>query len=144
MRQANATLRAITRWGAAAVLVFSFVPSIWAVQHDIRGVGQDPSGAVVATARVTLHADGQELSRTTQPDGTFLFSGITADSATIEVSAAGFASNRIDWHPGDHALTIKLAPATVQQSLDVTATRTSILPTGVDDVESQPDAAVIS
>ena len=144
MRQANATLRAITRWGAAAVLVFSFVPSIWAAQHDIRGVVQDPSGAVVATARVTLHADGQELSRTTQPDGTFLFSGITADSATIEVSAAGFASNRIDWHPGDHALTIKLAPATVQQSLDVTATRTSILPTGVDDVESQPDAAVIS
>jgi len=32
----------------------------------------------------------------------------------------------------------------VQQSLDVTATRTSILPTGVDNVEAQPDAVVVT
>src|SRR6202042_2585719 len=41
-------------------------------------------------------------------------------------------------------LSITLDPAPVQQSLDVTATRTSILPTGVDDVEAQPDAVTVS
>ncbi len=37
-----------------------------------------------------------------------------------------------------------MALAPIQQSLDVTATRTAILPTGVDDLEAQPDAVVVS
>ena len=45
---------------------------------------------------------------------------------------------------GHNQLTITLPLASVQQSLDVTATRTSILPTGVDNVESQPDAVVVN
>jgi hypothetical protein len=36
-----------------------------------------------------------------------------------------------------------LVPAPRQQSLDVTATRTAILPIGVDNLETQPDAVVV-
>ena len=104
----------------------------------------DRSGAVVARARVVLTVDGLNVVATTQPDGTFVFSAIDATSGSVQVSAQGFATTSSDWHAGEAALKITLPPATVQQSLDVTATRTSILPTGVDDVESQPDAAVVS
>ena len=98
----------------------------------------------MARAQVTLRVSGQSFAAVTQPDGTFDFGGVNADSATIEVNASGFAITDVNWHAGDGRLTITLAAATVQQSLDVTATRTSILPTGVDDVESQPDAAIVS
>ncbi len=115
-----------------------------APSHEVRGVVKDRSGAVVARAQVVLHVAGQNLAAVTQPDGTFVFSDVGPESGTIEVSAPGFATTAASWSAGEAPLTITLAPATVQQSLDVTATRTSILPTGVDDVESQPDAAIVS
>ena len=105
---------------------------------------EDRSGAVVARARVVLKVNGLNLVATTQPDGTFVFSGIDATSGTVQVNAPGFATTTAGWHAGEAALKITLPAATVQQSLDVTATRTSILPTGVDNVESQPDAVVVS
>ena len=117
---------------------------LWAApSQEVRGLVQDPSGAVVARARVSLHLEGQDFGRVTQPDGTFVFRGVAAHAGTVEVSAPGFATTIANWRAGQPALTITLAPATVQQSLNVTATRTSILPTGVDNVEAQPDAAVI-
>jgi len=112
--------------------------------YEVRGVVKDPSGAVVARAQVVLHVAGQNFGRTTQPDGTFVFGDVAADAGTVEVKAPGFAPTVVNWHAGQPSLTITLTPATVQQSLDVTATRTSILPTGVDNVESQPDAVVVS
>jgi len=120
-------------------------PLLWAAaSQDVRGVVKDRSGAVVARAQVTLRVAGQNFGAITQPDGTFVFSDITADAATIQVTAPGFATTTANWRTGEAPVTITLVPASVQQSLDVTATRTSILPTGVDDVESQPDAAVVS
>ena len=134
--------------GAALLrlLLFAFLTTCLlqaASAHDIHGVVQDRSGAVVARAQVVLRLGGQRYSAVTQPDGTFVFTGITSDTGTLEVSAPGFANGTVDWRAGTNTLTITLAPATVQQSLEVTATRTSILPTGVDDVESQPDAAIV-
>ncbi|MGB8769078.1 MAG: TonB-dependent receptor [Candidatus Korobacteraceae bacterium] len=113
-------------------------------QQEVRGVVKDRSGAVIAKAQVLLRADGQEISRTIQADGTFVFTGITATSGNLVVSASGFATSTTAWQAGTNQLTITLVPAPVQQSLDVTATRTSILPTGVDDLESQPDAVTVS
>ena len=110
----------------------------------MRGTVLDHSGAVIARAQVVLHLEGHDLGRVTQPDGTFVFSDVASDAATLEVTAPGFTTAIVHWHAGEASLTITLAPATVQQSLDVTATRTSILPTGVDNVESQPDAALIN
>ncbi len=112
--------------------------------QEVRGTVKDRSGAVVARAQVVLTLEGQQLTRVTQPDGTFVFSGVTASSGTIVVTASGFATTTTAWHAGENQITITLALAAVQQSLDVTGTRTAILPTGVDDVEAQPDAVVVT
>lgn len=118
---------------------------LWsAPQQDVRGTVKDRTGAVVARAQVVLGADGQQFSRVTQSDGTFVFGGIPAESGSLTVSASGFATSTSDWHAGQNELAITLTLAAVQQSLEVTSTRTSILPTGVDDVEAQPDAVAVS
>src|ERR1035438_8763257 len=133
--------RRLTLAAVVAVVFHIMQFSLWAAPpQELRGVVKDRSGAVIAKAQVLLRADGQEISRTTQADGSFVFPGVTATSGTLVVSASGFATSTIAWQAGANQLTITLAPAAVQQSLDVTATRTSILPTGVDDVEAQPDA----
>ncbi len=98
----------------------------------------------MARARVTLRTEALELSRTTQPDGTFVFEGVTGSSGELIVNASGFATSSTAWNPGENQVAIVLTAAAVQQSLDVTATRTSILPSGVDDIESQPDVALIA
>ena len=113
-------------------------------QQEVRGTVKDRSGAVVARAQVALTVEGQQLARVTQPDGTVVFSGVTGSSGTIVVTASGFAATTTAWHAGENQLTITLTLAAVQQSLDVTSTRTAILPTGVDNVESQPDAVVVT
>jgi outer membrane receptor protein involved in Fe transport len=114
-----------------------------APQQEVRGTVKDRGGAVVARAQVLLRAEGQEFSRVTQPDGSFVFTGVSAVSGSLIISAPGFATSTTAWQAGQNDLSITLTLATVQQSLDVTSTRTSILPTGVDDVESQPDAAIV-
>ncbi len=130
-----------------AVLTIALVlaqPRAWsAAQQDIRGTVKDRSGAVVARAQVLLRVDGEEFLRVTQSDGTFVFTGVTAESGNVIVSASGFATSTTAWQAGQNDLAVTLTLATVQQSLDVTSTRTSILPTGVDDVEAQPDAAIV-
>src|SRR5271165_175667 len=115
-----------------------------ATSYEVRGTVKDRTGAVVARAQVVLHVAGQDFGSVTQPDGTFVFSGVAADSGTVQASASGFATTTVNWHAGAAPLTITLPPATVQQSLDVTSTRTAILPTGVDNVESQPDSVVVT
>ncbi len=133
------------RWFIGALLVCLLQSLVCASSaQDVRGTVTDRSGAVISRAQVVLHIAGQNFGRVTQADGSFIFSGVAADAGTIEVSSPGFATASVEWHAGDKPLAVVLAPATVQQSLDVTATRTSILPTGVDNVESQPDAVVVS
>src|ERR1035438_9090460 len=137
--------RRLTLAAVVAVVFHIMQFSLWAAPpQELRGVVKDRSGAVIAKAQVLLRADGQEISRTTQADGSFVFTGLTATSGTLVVSASGFATSTTAWQAGANQLSITLAPAAVQQSLDVTATRTSILPTGVDDVEAQPDAVSVS
>lgn len=146
MRKFMGALR-LARLKKCASIAFAFMASslAWsASSHDIRGTVEDRSGAVIARAQVILHVEGQRFGRVTQPDGTFEFSGVVGESGTIDVSAPGFGTSTTVWRAGTNQLTITLQPATVQQSLDVTSTRTSILPTGVDNVESQPDAVLVS
>ncbi|MBZ5512721.1 MAG: TonB-dependent receptor [Acidobacteriia bacterium] len=114
-----------------------------APQQELRGTVKDRSGDVIARALVVLDADGQKFNRVTQPDGTFVFTGVTGASGSLTVNAPGFATSTTAWQAGQNDLSITLTLATVQRSLDVTTTRTSILPTGADDVEAQPDAAVV-
>lgn len=133
-----------TRW--LILLSFLFIVACeasWgAPASTLSGTVKDRSGAVVSRAQVTLYADGRQFNRWTQPDGSFLFEGLSVSSGTLIVAAQGFASNSSQWS-GENPVSIILTPAPVMQSLDVTATRTAILPTGVDDVEAQPDAVVL-
>ena len=81
---------------ASVVLLTLFLalPLAWgAPQQEVRGTVKDRSGAVVARAQVLLRADGQEFSRVTQPDGTFVFTGVSAASGSMIVSAPGFATS---------------------------------------------------
>ena len=135
----------ILRSSVIAILVSVLAPSqMWASPQTVRGTVKDRAGAVIARAQVVFQANGQELRRVTQPDGSFSFGGVDSDGGTISVSASGFAPETISWQAGGNDVTITLVPAPLQQSLDVTATRTAILPSGVDNLEAQPDAVVVS
>jgi outer membrane receptor protein involved in Fe transport len=131
------------RIAVAFLLVYVSPHSLaWCQQQEVRGVVKDRTGGVIARAQVLLRVDDRQLSRVTQADGSFVFSGIAASSGSLTVSAPGFATSTMEWH-GRNDVSITLALAAVQQSLDVTSTRTSILPAGIDDVEAQPDAVSV-
>ncbi len=145
MRKVTVSGVAGVKFCSAMALVALLASLGWcSSQQEVRGTVKDASGAVIARARVVLRTETGEANRVTQPDGSFVFSGVTADSGSVSASASGFTAATVPWHAGENQLTITLALASVQQSLDVTATRTAILPTGVDNVESQPDAVVVT
>jgi len=115
-----------------------------ASRYQLRGIVKDRSGAVVGNANITLLTATQEFEQTTRPDGSFRFEALEVSSGTLIISAKGFAVIMTDWQAGNNDLAITLPPAMVEQSLDITATRTAILPTGIDDLQSQPDAVSVS
>ncbi len=70
-------------------------------------------------------------------------SSVAGASGEITVSAIGFSTVTQPWQAGDKPLLIVLPPATIRQTLDVTATRTAILPTGAEDLELQPSTTIL-
>ena len=126
------------------ICVLLQAPVSAASDYSLQGTVKDRSGAVVVNASITLRTGTQEFTQTTRPDGTFSFPGLDVSSGTLVISANGFAASMTSWRAGDNDLAITLQPAMVDQSLDVTATRTAILPTGIDDLQSQPDAVSVS
>ena len=111
---------------------------------SLHGAVKDRSGAVVPHAKVVLRINGEDFARFTGADGTFDFPALTASTGTLTVSATGFAVDTTEWQAAHNSIVITLKPAQVLQSLDVTATRTAILPTGIDALENQPDAVNVS
>ena len=87
----------VGRCKIAAIMALAFLMvqfRVWAAPpQELRGIVKDRSGAVIAKAQVLLRVDGQEISRTTQADGSFVFTGITAASGSVVVSASGFATS---------------------------------------------------
>lgn len=64
---------------------------------EIRGVVTDPSGAVVASARVTLtSASGSSKSETSGHDGGFRFARVESGSYTLVITAKGFAQATVE------------------------------------------------
>jgi outer membrane receptor protein involved in Fe transport len=117
---------------------------LWAASDFVRGAVKDRLGAVVSGARVALQSDGQEYATTTASDGSFVLDPGHVAAGTLMVAAPGFSTASVPWQAGVPDLTITLQPASVAQSLDVTATRTAILPTGVDNLAAQPDAVAVT
>ena len=102
----------------AFVLLFALSAS---AQTGVSGVVKDTSGAVVAGAAVIARGpSGSEQQTVTGPDGRFSLSSVPAGS-TIVVRAAGFAEKS---QPATESLDLELSPATLFESVSVTATRT--------------------
>ncbi len=143
-------------WGAAlarhgrcvrvAVLVALFVMAAQLVclaAETVSGTVKDRSGAVIPSAQVVLNTNGPALRQTTNTSGAFSFSDVSATSGEFTVSAVGFSTVTKTWRSGDKPLVIVLPPAAIQQMLNVTATRTTILPTGSEDLELQPSTTIL-
>ena len=111
--------------------------------EKVSGTVTDRSGAVIPSAQVALDAGGNTLRATTNAAGAFSLSDVVGDSGQLTVSAAGFSSVTRTWHAGDKPFAIVLPPAAIEQTMDITATRTAILPTGAEDLELQPSTAIL-
>jgi len=131
---------------AAILVAFLVTPTAWGADGgtELRGLVRDRTGAVIAGAAVELQNNGEHFSTTTQADGTFVFHQVTGQSGTLTIAAPGFESATAEWRPGADSLSITLQPAAIQQNLEVTATRTSILPTDAEVISAQPDAVSVS
>ncbi len=129
---------------AQACAVFALLaPGLCSAADGASGTVKDRSGAVIPSAQVVLNAEGSALQQTTNSSGVFSFVEVAGTSGEITASAAGFSTVTQPWHAGDKPLVIVLPPAAIQQTLDVTATRTSILPTGAEDLELQPSTTIL-
>src|SRR5574337_541456 len=81
--------------GALIVGMLSVVPA--AAQYTTASLGgtvEDPAGAVVPGAEVTVQNEDTGLSRTvsSQPDGTFLFPALPVGHYKLTVTKSGFAT----------------------------------------------------
>lgn len=109
----------------------------------ISGKVTDRSGAVIPFAQVVLKTATTSFTEKTNVDGAFSFGSVDVNAGQIAVSAPGFSTITQSWHAGDKPLSFVLPPATVAESLNVTATRTSILPTGSEDLQLQPSTTIL-
>lgn len=137
-------LRSFARASAIAAFVALFASALCLSQQSVSGTVKDRSGAVVPSAQVALHAGESVVSQTTNSQGEFSFSGVTSSLGEVTVSIAGFKTENASWHSGDKPLLIVLTLAAIEQTLDVTAMRTAILPTGSEDLELQPSTTFLN
>jgi len=112
------------------------------VQVRVGGTVADPSGLVVAGGHVELHSGYFRSSTTTDAQGHFVFEDLPVTHGRLEISTPGFAPLTRDWQADDPEighLQIVLVPASLAQTLTVTATRTA---TRID--QTAADVSVVS
>lgn len=93
---------------------------------SVRGVVQDRTGAAVAGADVNFHSANFSTSTRTGPDGRFEISGIPDAQGTLTVSAAGFETKNQQWESISSPVNVVLQPASVEEQVVVSATRTQM------------------
>jgi outer membrane receptor for ferrienterochelin and colicin len=90
----------------------------------ISGVVRDSSGRVVPDATVILRpAAGGERRATSASDGRFVVARAAAGEGILIVRAGGFAEARQNVGAADAPIDVVLVPATVSETVTVTATR---------------------
>ena len=112
-----------------SLLAILLVPVSAVAQVDtgaIRGTVTDPSGAVVANAKVVLlnEATGLTLSATSGKDGTYTFEPVKIGSYTASVEAPGFkkATSRVTVNVQEQARAdFKLVTGAVTETVEITA-----------------------
>jgi outer membrane receptor protein involved in Fe transport len=111
------------------ILVALAAPTLSAQSVRVEGVVRDPSGAVVVGASVRLQSGPHQASTSTNTDdrGLFSFSGVSAASGTISVTAHGFTAAQASWNaPGNMHLEIVLKPSAPGEQVTVSTARTGI------------------
>jgi outer membrane receptor protein involved in Fe transport len=91
----------------------------------MTGTVRDVAGGVVSGAAIIVRVSGREQQTLTGPDGRFTASVPAAADVAIVVRAAGFAEARQTIAAGERRVNVEIvvAPATVTESVTVTATR---------------------
>ena len=92
----------------------------------VRGTVTDPTGAVLASAKVTLTNDatGLSASAVTGPDGAYTFGPVKIGSYTISVEAAGFrkATTHVTVNVQEQARAdFRLVAGAITETVEVTA-----------------------
>ena len=111
----------------APMLLFA-IPALTQVDTgSVRGTVTDPSGAVIADAKVNLssEATGQTVSTSTAKDGAFTFSPVKIGSYRLSVEAAGFkrAATHVTVNVQEQARAdFQLVTGAVSETVEVTAT----------------------
>ncbi|MGD9714940.1 MAG: TonB-dependent receptor [Thermomicrobiales bacterium] len=88
---------------------------------QVRGVVQDPTGAAVSGAEVTLRSGSERRTATTNSDGRFSVQAGDLTSAIVEVQASGFGMISQPWSSGQGELVLVLPLGNVASSITVTA-----------------------
>lgn len=114
----------------AALVAVVCLPMRLAAQLDrgeITGTVEDPSGAVIPNATITLtnEATSAKIIAASTSTGTYVFDNVTPGNYTIEASAAGFGKfveHGVAVHVQQvNTVDVKLATSNVQQTVTVTA-----------------------
>lgn len=122
---------AAIRSKVACVLFATFLLSgtLWAQidQGAIRGTVQDPTGAVVPGAKVTLTNEATRftLETTTSSDGSYSFTPIKIGNYTVSVESKGFqtvSQAHVEVHVNDQVrVDFNLTPGLVTQTVEITS-----------------------
>src|SRR5262245_42312716 len=98
----RASLRNLISWSAIAVLIISSIAPVSAavvqtVSTTLRGTVKDPSEAVVSGAKVTLidNATKRQVTSTTDEEGAYLFTDVSAGNYTIIAEHPSFKKGEV-------------------------------------------------
>jgi outer membrane receptor protein involved in Fe transport len=99
--------------------------TLFMAAETVTGVVQDSNGGVIPGASVAVRSQsGGEQRTTTGPDGRFILEAASLESATLVVRAEGFAEKQQPLTSGSTDLQVILSPATLFETVVVSATRT--------------------
>src|SRR5919201_864186 len=89
----------------------------------LHGIVRDETGAAVASAKVVLLGQSSS-SEVTNEKGEFTLSAIPNGTVQVQVSAAGFETQTVEWRPGSDRIEVVLRPIVPGQEITVSANRT--------------------
>src|SRR5260370_11493492 len=109
--------------GCIAFIFFASVALAQTGSRTIHGTVRDQLGYVVVGAHITVQGAGYERASTTARDGSFRVEGTPLQDLQVAVDAPGFAHFAVTLPAKSEQLDIVLKPASVAQTLNVTANR---------------------
>src|SRR5215475_14720727 len=90
----GASTMPVCRLAVSLLLLIAVPGSFGAPRGRVAGTVRDPSGAVVAHARVTLSAPEFHTATETDDRGRYSLTGVPAGTIELSAEAAGFAAGR--------------------------------------------------